>query len=117
MALGRHGRPRNKPEGPKEVMGMLCEMVATMREQTVAAYHMMERMEQRKEENSEGHNGGAEVDLEFLKSAEFRKVNPLSFRRAYNPDRADEWIKAVEKIFTVLACIEEWKVAFSNYML
>ena len=117
MASGRRGRPRNEPEGAEEVMGTLREMAATMREQAAAAHRMMERMEQRDEENPEGHNGGAEVDLEYLKFAEFRKANPPSFRGTYNPDRADEWIKAIEKIFTVLACTEEQKVAFATYML
>ena len=53
---------------------------------------MMERIEQRDKENLEGHNGGVEVDLEYLKFAEFQKANPPSFRGAYNPDRTDEWI-------------------------
>ena len=117
MASGRRGRPRNEPEGPEEVMGMLREMAAAMREQAAAAHRMMERMEQRDEENPEGHNGGAEVDVEYVKSAEFQKANPPSFRGTYNPDRANEWVKAIEKIFTVVAYIEEQKVAFATYML
>ena len=71
MASGRHGRPRNEPEGPEEVMGMLCEMATAMREQAAAAHRMMERMEQSDEENPEGHNRGTEVDLEYLKFTEF----------------------------------------------
>ena len=55
--------------------------------------------------------------MEHIKFAEFRKVNPPSFKGAYNPDRVDKWIKAIEKIFTVLACTEEQKVAFATYML
>ena len=75
-----------------------------MREQATAAHNMMEQMGQRDEENPEGHNGGAEVDLGYLKFAEFRKTNPLSFRGPYYIDQGDEWIKAIEKIFTVLDC-------------
>ena len=77
----------------------------------------MEQIELRDEENPERHNGGAEVDLEYLKFAEFRKANPPSFRGAYNPDRADEWIKAIQKIFMVLAYTKEQKVVFPTYML
>ena len=117
MASRRRGRPHNEPKGPKEVIGMLREMAATIREQAAAAHRMMERMEQRDEENLEGHNGGAEVDLKYLKFAEFRKANMLSFRGMYNLDRADEWTKAIEKIFTVWAYTEEQKVAFATYML
>ena len=117
MALGRHSRPHNKPEDPDEVMGTLHEMAATMKEQAIATHQMMERMEQRDEENPEEHNEEAEVDLEYLMFAEYRKANSLSFRGAYNPHRANEWIKAIENIFTVLACTKEQKVAFSIYML
>ena len=74
-------------------------------------------MEQRIEKNLEGHNDGAEIDLEYLKFAKFRKANPPSFRGAYNPDRPDEWIKAIEKIFMVLAYTKESKGAFATYML
>ena len=114
MALGRCRRLHNEPE---EVMGTLREMAATMREQSATAHHMMERLEQRNEENSERHNKGAEVDLEYLKVVEFRKASPLSFRGAYNLDRADKWIRAIEKIFTVLVCTEEQRLAFATYML
>ena len=113
MASGRHGRPRNELEGPEEVIGTLREMW----EEAATAHRMMERMEQRDEENLEGHNGGVEVDLKYLNFAEFLMANSLSFRGMYNPDRADEWVKAVEKIFTVLAYTKEQKVAFATYML
>ena len=62
---------------------MLREMAAAMREQAAAAHRMMERMEQRDEENPKWHNRGAELDLEYLKFAKFRKANPPSFRGAY----------------------------------
>ena len=47
MASGRHGKPRNELESPEEVMEMLCEMVAAMRDQVATAHRMMERMKQR----------------------------------------------------------------------
>ena len=90
MVSKRRGRPHNDPEGPEEVMGMLREMAAAMREQATTTDRMMERMKQKNEKNSEGYNGGAEVDLEYLKFAVFRKANPPSFRGAYNCDRVDE---------------------------
>ena len=90
MASGRHGRPRNELDGPEEVIETLCKMAAAIREQATVVHHIMKRMEQRNEEISEGHNGGADVDLKCLKFAEFRKANPPSFIRAYNLDRANE---------------------------
>ena len=80
MASGRHGRPHNKLESPKEVMVTLHEMAAAMREQATATHRMMEQMERRSKENLEGHNGEAEVNLEYLKFAEFKKENRPSFK-------------------------------------
>ena len=98
-------------------MGKLHKMSIAMGEHVAVAHRMMERMEQRNKEHSYGHNGGAEVNLEYLKFAKCRKENSPSFRGAYNPNLADEWIKSIEKIFTVLACTEELKIAFATYML
>ena len=98
-------------------MGILREIAAAIREQAAAAHHMMERIEWRLEEKLEGHNGRAKVDLEYLKFAEFIKENLPSFRGTYNLDQVDEWIKVIEKIFTVLTCTEEQKVVFATYML
>ncbi|XP_027343014.1 uncharacterized protein LOC113855579 [Abrus precatorius] len=51
------------------------------------------------------------MDLEYLKFAEFRKANPPNFRGAFDPDKADEWIKAMEKVFYVLDYTDRQKVA------
>ena len=88
-----------------------------MREQSTAAHHMMEQMERRSKENLDGHNGGVEIDLEYLKFAEFWKVNMPSFRGTYNLDQADGWIKAIKKVFTMLPYTEQRKVAFATYIL
>ena len=45
MASGRHGRPRNEPEGLKEVMGTLHKIAVAIREEATATNCMMERME------------------------------------------------------------------------
>ena len=55
--------------------------------------------------------------MEYLKFAEFRKVNPTSFRGAIDLDKAKEWVKAMEKVFSILACTDQQKVAFATYML
>ena len=57
------------------------------------------------------------MDLEYLKFAKFRKANPRSFRGAFDPDKIDEWIKVMEKVFSVLDCTDRQKVAFATYML
>ena len=43
--------------------------------------------------------------------------NPPSFRGTFDPDKAEEWMKAMKKIFSVLVCTEHQKVAFATYML
>ena len=67
-----------------------------------------------------GHGGNPDslgVDLEYLKFAEFRKANPPSFVGAFDPDKEDEWVKAMEKVFSILDCMDRQKVTFATYML
>ena len=57
------------------------------------------------------------MELEYLKFTEFRKVNLPSFRGVFDPDKANEWIKAMEKVFSVLDYTDHQKAAFAAYML
>ena len=66
----------------------------------------MKQMGRQPGESEGGNPNGEKVDLEYLKFAEFRKANPPSFRGAFHPEKAEEWIKAMEKVFLVLACTE-----------
>ena len=54
------------------------------------------------------------MDLEYLKFAKYRKANPPSFRGVFNPDKSDEWVKAIEKVFSVLDCTDCQEVAFAT---
>ena len=65
-------------------------MAYAMREQATAAYQMMEQMGRQPEESQGGNPNRAEINLEYLKFAEFRKANLLSFRGAFNLDKAEE---------------------------
>ncbi|XP_020208713.1 uncharacterized protein LOC109793665 [Cajanus cajan] len=49
--------------------------------------------------------------------AEFKKCSPPQFRGDADPDVADHWICELEKIFSVLGCSEERKLAYAVYML
>ena len=44
--------------------------------------------------------------MAYLKFAEFQKANPPSFTRALDLDKVEEWIKVMEKVFSVLAYID-----------
>ena len=78
---------------------------------------MMDQSGRRPKADHGGNPHGLGADLDYLKFAKFRKANPPSFREAYNLDKADEWIKAMEKIFSVLDCSDHQKVSFATYML
>ncbi|KAL5128316.1 hypothetical protein HKD37_14G040582 [Glycine soja] len=47
----------------------------------------------------------------------FQRNNPPAFNGGYNPDGAHNWIREIEKIFRVMACLEGKKVAFGTYTL
>ena len=57
------------------------------------------------------------MDYEYQKFTELCKVNPPNFRGTFGPDKAEEWVKVMEKIFSVLLCAEKLKVAFTIYVL
>ena len=78
---------------------------------------MMKQLERQHEASYGGNPNGLEVDLEYLQFAEFRKANPPSFREAFDPNKVEEWIKAMEKVFSILVCTNHHKVAFATYML
>ena len=44
-----------------------------------------------------------------------RPTRPVS--EELNPDKADEWVKAMEKVFSILYCTDSQKVAFVTYIL
>ena len=64
---------------------------------------MMDQLERQHEACHGGNSNGPKVDLEYLKFAEFQKANPPSLRGAFGPNKAEEWVKAIEKVFSVLA--------------
>ena len=88
-----------------------------MLEQVVAATQMMDYLGRQSEVGHGGNHNGSRMDLEYLKFAEFRKANQPSFRGVFNPDKADEWVKAMKKVFSILDCTDHQKVAFATYML
>ena len=88
-----------------------------IREQAVAAYQMINQLGRQPEAGQGGNPNGSEVDLEYLKFAEFRKANLPSFRGTFDLDKAEEQIKAIEKVFSILACTDYQKVVFATYML
>ena len=93
---------------------MFRAMAFAVRQQPAATNRMMEQLERQCEG---GNLDGAEDDFEYLKFAKFRKANPPNFWGTFGPDKLEEWIKAIEKIFSVLVYIEHQKVAFATYIL
>ena len=88
-------------------------MANVMQAQAIAAEHMMDQLNRKSEEPVDGNGANAE----YQKFSEFQKANPPYFKRAFNPDEADEWIKEMKKIYSVLVCSENQNVAFATYML
>ncbi|XP_057452366.1 uncharacterized protein LOC130744192 [Lotus japonicus] len=49
--------------------------------------------------------------------SKFQRNNPPTFEGAYDPDKAQAWLKAIEKIFRVMNCTGTQKVQFGTHML
>ncbi|XP_057415007.1 uncharacterized protein LOC130709896 [Lotus japonicus] len=54
---------------------------------------------------------------EFRALGKFQRNNPPTFEGAYDPDKAQAWLKAIEKIFRVMNCTDAQKVQFGTHML
>ena len=93
-------------EEPTKFMDTIREMTYAIREQVATVHQMMDQLGRQPEAGLERNPNGPRVDLEYLKFAKFRKANPPSFSGVFQPDKADEWIKAMEKVFSILDCTD-----------
>jgi len=48
---------------------------------------------------------------------EFRRNKPPQFSGGYDPEKAELWIKEMEKIFRVMNCVDNQKVNYAVFML
>ncbi|KAK7350011.1 hypothetical protein VNO77_08020 [Canavalia gladiata] len=92
---------------------MLIIMVAV---HVLEAKGMIDRMD-RQSENHEGTANTSVANPDRVKFTEFRKMNLPSFKGTLNHDKADDWIKAIEKVFGIIECDEEKKETYVAYML
>ncbi|XP_058747129.1 uncharacterized protein LOC131620127 [Vicia villosa] len=56
-------------------------------------------------------------DDEYLALGRFQRNNPPVFEGEHEPDKAQAWLKAIEKIFRVMNCTDAQKVQFGTHML
>ncbi|XP_050875669.1 uncharacterized protein LOC127079312 [Lathyrus oleraceus] len=62
--------------------------------------------------------GDRERDVdEFRALGKFQRNNLPTFEGAHEPEKAQEWLKAIEKIFRVMNCSDAQKVQFFTHML
>ncbi|XP_050896661.1 uncharacterized protein LOC127103447 [Lathyrus oleraceus] len=54
---------------------------------------------------------------EFRALGKFQRNNLPTFEGAHEADKAQEWLKAIEKIFRVMNCSDAQKVQFGTHML
>ena len=47
----------------------------------------------------------------------FQRINPPRFNRTPDPDEAENWVKAMERIFRVMQCSEQEKVLLTTFQL
>ena len=66
------------------------------------------------EANAGNRNGD---DDEFRALGRFQRNNPPVFEGEHEPDKAQAWLKAIEKIFRVMIYTDAQKVQFGTHML
>ncbi|XP_050889267.1 uncharacterized protein LOC127094482 [Lathyrus oleraceus] len=63
------------------------------------------------------NTGDRERDADELRAlGKFQKNNPPTFEGAHEPNKAQEWLKAIEKIFRVMNYSDAQKVQFGTHM-
>ncbi|XP_027364319.1 uncharacterized protein LOC113871422 [Abrus precatorius] len=62
------------------------------------------------------HNQGGEL-AEYRGLSAFTRHDPPKFEGGFNPEVAQRWVADVEKMFNVIGCHEENKVAYATYLL
>ncbi|XP_050896744.1 uncharacterized protein LOC127103536 [Lathyrus oleraceus] len=67
-------------------------------------------------QNQQNHQNGGEND-EFRGLGRFQRNNTSIFKGTHDPDGVQTWLKGIDKIFRVMACIEVQKVQFGTHML
>ena len=75
---------------------------------------LAESLNQRPQPNPVPHDG---ADDAFRALGKFQKNNPPTFKGEHAPEEAQEWLKAIEKIFQVMNCTDAQKVQFGTHML
>lgn len=64
------------------------------------------------------NDGDRERDAdEFCALGKFQRNNPPTFEGDHEPDKAQEWSKAIDKIFRDMNCSDVQKVQFGTHML
>ena len=106
MAFDRWDRPRttSTQDDPADFMGTLSEMTYVMQKKAAVVHHMMDQLGRQPEASHRGNLNGPEPRISQVRG--IQKANPPSFRGTFDPDKAEEWVKAMEKIFFTLACID-----------
>ena len=107
-----HKCARSEAAVHEDVLGTFRAMAMVVREQAITTTFMAQQMT-----NGNSNRNGYGHGDEYMRFTEFRKVNPPSFKGTYDPDVVDEWIKEMEKIFSIVTCNKEQKVSFAASML
>ena len=117
--MASHKHTKSEAVTNKDMMKSFKVMARAVREQVAATTLMAQQMANGNGNgnSNDDSNGRGEVDYEYMKFVEFRKANTPSFQGTFDPNTADEWIKEMKKIFSILTCTKEQKVSFAAYML
>ncbi|XP_058741266.1 uncharacterized protein LOC131613631 [Vicia villosa] len=95
------------------VSKMTCSLGKIVGE-TCFGNHIEEHLGQIPQANARNRNGD---DDEFRALGRFQRNNPPTFEGEHEPDKAQAWLKVIEKIFRVMNCTDAQRVQFGAHML
>lgn len=95
------------------------EILESLAKNQIATIELLKLiLEEKKEKREQSRRKSEENNNSINKVlSEFRKFSPASFKGSHDPSVAQEWMNLIEKIFGVMECSSEQKIALAVFKL
>nr|XP_025652087.1 uncharacterized protein LOC112748095 [Arachis hypogaea] len=112
--MASRGRPRGTSSSSSTLAKHMKEMAKAMKEQAHATTLMAQQLSTGDRDPNTPRLEEGQTRTTF---ADFKKIGPPEFRGALDPDKAEEWLTEMEKVFTIFPCTKVQQVNYATFML
>ncbi|XP_072071943.1 uncharacterized protein [Arachis hypogaea] len=112
--MASRGRPRGSSSSSSALAKQMKEMAKAMKEQAQVTTLMAHQLSTGDRDPNTPRLEEGQTRTTF---ADFNKIGPPEFCGALDPDKAEEWLTEMEKVFTIFPCTEVQQVNYATFML